>query len=186
MSKVTSILLAFVAILVLVGAVCFTSYVSAYNYGNEAEKELTATLNNNKNILAQYSNKVAEAAQVPEMYRDDLAKVVQAAMEGRYGNDGSKATWQWIQEQNPTVDVAVYAKLQVIIEAGRNEFRDAQTVLLDKKRAYETNLGYLWKGFWLRIAGYPSINLDDIKIVTNDRTEGAYEQGKEEPITLRK
>lgn len=167
-------------------AVVVGSYVSAYNYGNTAENEIKAIWENNQNILAQYTQKVQEAAQVPGMMKDDVKEVVTAALSGRYGADGSKAVFQWINEQNPTVDAQLYRKIQQIIEAGRDEFKMSQTRLIDAKRAYSTNLGFLWKGMWMRIAGYPKINLDDYKAISNDYATKAFATGKEDgPIKLR-
>lgn len=161
------------------------SYVSAYNTGNRLEQNIKATYENNRNILAQYGNKVAEAAQVPSMQRDDLTAVVTAALEGRYGDDGSRAVFQWIQEQNPQIDSTVYVQLQRMIEAGRNEFTAAQTKLTDQKRVYETALGSFWQGTWMSVAGYPKINLDEYKIVSTARADEAFETGTEEPLQLR-
>lgn len=171
--------------LVAVALVLVGSYVSAYNYGNEAEKSLTALLNDNKQILGQYSNKVVEIAQVPEMKKNDLVEVTEAAMQGRYGEDGSGAMFQWIQENYPgAVTDTLYQQLQQVMEAGRNEFQGAQTRLLDHKRTYETNLGYLWRGTWLSIAGYPKINLDEIKVLTSSYSDQSFDAGKTEAIQL--
>jgi len=161
------------------------SYVSNANYGNRAEKQIVAAWENNENILAQYSLKIAEMAQVPEMMRDDLKEVYRAALEGRYGEDGSKATFQWLQEQNPQLSPEVYTRLQQTMEAGRNEFRVAQTELIDLKRSYETNLGYVWKGFWLRVAGYPKIDLNKYKAITSEYAQEAFKTGVDKGITLR-
>jgi uncharacterized protein YneF (UPF0154 family) len=161
------------------------SYISAYNMGNRMEKNIIATDDNNRNILAQYGNRVSEAAQVPAMQRDDLTQVVTAALEGRYGEDGSQAVFQWIQEQNPQIDSTVYVQLQRIIESGRIEFANAQTQLVDQRRVYETALGTFWGGTWLSIAGYPSIDLDEYQIVSTSRADEAFETGVEEPIQLR-
>lgn len=168
--------------LALVGVV---SYVSNANYGNRAEKQITAAWENNENILAQYSLKIAEMAQVPDMQRDDLKEVYRAALEGRYGADGSKAVFQWLQEQNPQLNAEVYTRLQQTMEAGRNEFRVAQTELIDLKRGYETNLGYIWKGFWLRLAGYPKIDLSKYKAITSEYAQEAFETGVDKGIDLR-
>ncbi len=185
-SAVTALLITLGVVLAIGGAL-FLSYVSAYNTGNEMEKTLQATYENNKNVLAQYSQKVLEAAQVPEMARDDIVKVAREAMQGRYGADGSKAVTQVIVEQNPNVDPSLYRQIQQIIEGGRTEFQNSQTRLIDQKRVYETALGSFWKGMWMRIAGYPKINLADIKVVTTDRTEQTFKAGKEEaPLQLRK
>ena len=162
-----------------------SSFINAYNLGNRLEKQIAATWKDNQNVLAQYSNKVAEAAQIPAMQRDDLAKVVVAALDARYGEQGSQAMFQWIQEQNPQIDSTVYVQLQRIIEAGRQDFANAQTKLIDQKRVYETALGNFWTGFMLSIAGYPKVNLDEFNIVLNSRTIDSFQSGVEEPLKIR-
>lgn len=176
----------FAAVIALVALMSVVSYVSAANSGNESERRLTAMYENNQNILGQYTIKVQEMAQVPDMYRDDLKEVIAATFQGRYGEGGSKATWQWLKEQNPNLDPGLYNRLQQTMEAGRNQFTVSQTELLDMKRKYETDLGYVWRGFWLKQAGYPKINLDEIKVVKAGNTEAVFEAGVDEGIKLRK
>ena len=187
MSKSTMItILSVVAILLFVVVIPFSSYVSANNYGATIESSIKAAWKNNKNILAQYQQKVLEAAQVPEMYKNDYKEVIAADVTGRYGPSGSQATMQWLKERNVNFDTATYRQLQQIIEAGRNEFKTSQTKLLELKRQYETAQGYFWRGMWLRIAGFPKIDLDQFDIVTTDRTEEAFKNGKEAaPLKLR-
>jgi hypothetical protein len=185
-SAIVVVVVAILAMILAIGALAVVSYVSAANQGNEMEMGLKATFDNNRNLMAQYSQKVMEAAQVPAMARDDLLKLTKAAIEGRYGEKGSQAVFQMITEQNPTVDGALYRKIQQIVESGRNEFQNGQTRLIDQKRAYETQLGYVWKGFWMHLAGYPKVNLAEYKIVTTDRTESSFKAGREEaPLQLR-
>lgn len=161
------------------------SYISAYNTGNRLERIIVATDENNRNILAQYGNRIAEAAQIPAMQRDDMKEVIVAALEGRYGNDGAKAVFQAIQEQNPNIDSTVYVQLQRMIEAGRVEFAAAQTKLVDQKRIYETALGSFWQGTWMSVAGYPKIDLTEYQIVSTSRADEAFKTGVEEPMKLR-
>lgn len=180
--RITLAGLAVLGIVVFIGVV---SFVTSHNYGNRAEKELQAVYDNNKQILGQYTLKVQEAASVPAMYREDLSKVMNEALSARYGKDGSKAVFQWIKEQNIPFDSSMYTKIQQIVEAGRNEFQAAQTRLLDVKRVYETNLGYVWKGFWLNLAGYPKVDLSTFKAVTTESAEKAFKTGTDTPIKLR-
>lgn len=174
-------------VVMLIGAIAFfvAAYVSAANYGNEAENGLKATWSNNQNILGQYTLKVQEIASVPEMYKNDLKEVLAAEMSGRYGKEGSRANMQWIKEHAVNFDSSMYAKIQQVIEAGRNEFQNAQTRLIDQKQVYETNLGYVWKGFWLKLAGYPKIDLSIYKPVIAGDTAKAFETGVQAPIKLR-
>ena len=171
----------------VVAAVAFTlvaSYVTNANYGNRAERQIVATWEDNENILAQYSLKVMEVAQVPSMYKKDVIEIYGAALEGRYGENGSQAMFQFLKEQNPQIDASLYTNIQQIMEAGRNEFRVAQTRLIDQKRSYETNLGYVWKGFWLDMAGYPQLDLANYEAITSDYAVEAFETGVDKGITL--
>lgn len=178
--------IAVLAVLIGLGAIAFFSYVSANNYGVQMEAQLKAKYDDNRNILAQYGQKINEMVQVPEMLKNDLREVTQAAIEGRYGENGSQAVFQWIQEQNPQLDSAVYLQVQRAIEAGRDEFRNGQTQMLDIKRSYETSLGFFWKGMWLRLAGFPKTDLDKYQIISTDRANRAFETGKEDaPLKLR-
>ena len=178
------ILIGVIVVALLIGLALAGSYISAYNYGNRSEKSLSTKLEDNQQILGQYTIKVGEMAQVPKAMRNDLLKVIEATFTGRYGQDGSKATWQWIQEQNPNLDPALYNRLQQTMEAGRNEFTRAQTELLDQKRVYTTNLDSFWTGFWLRMAGYPKIKLEDIKVVKAANTEQVFADGVDPGVKL--
>lgn len=169
----------------MVALTVITAYISNANYANAAEKQIEATWQNNQNILGQYTLKVQEIASVPEMYKNDLKEVMSAELSSRYGAQGSKASMQWIKEHSVNFDSSMYNKIQQVIEAGRNEFQNAQTRLIDEKRAYETNLGYVWSGFWMRIAGYPKTDLNKYKPVVAADTAKAFETGVQAPIKLR-
>lgn len=178
--------LIFLGLVIAVVALVGLSYVSAYNAGNQLEVKLKAEYENNENILAQYSQKVMEASQVPAMMRDDIVKITREAIQGRYGPDGAKATFQMVTEHNPQITPEVYIKLQQIIEAGRDEFKNGQTRMIDTKRGYETALGSFWQGMFMRMAGYPKTDLSKFKVITNDTASEAFRTGKEtRPIQLR-
>lgn len=177
-------------VLAVVGAIVLLlggSYVSNFNYGNRAEKTIKAEFTNLENVRSAYGLKVAEVAQVPTMYKDDVKEVVTAALEGRYGAEGSKAVFQFLHEQNPSLDVSVYRAVQQVVEAGRNEFKTSQTAFVDNLRAYETNRGYLWKGFWLRVAGYPTAEFvaANYGIISDAATQEVFSKKVDSTIKLR-
>ncbi|MBI5004206.1 hypothetical protein HZC00_03875 [Candidatus Kaiserbacteria bacterium] len=162
------------------------SYIGYGNYGNEAEQGIKAEYTNMENILAQGGIKVREVAQVPGMYADDLERVAKAAISARYGSEGSKAAMQWIKEGYPgKMDPSLYKQIQQVIESYRDKFQNEQTKFIDTKRAYETNLGYFWTGFWLRTAGYPKIDLAKYVIISSDDAQEAFKTGKDKAIKLR-
>lgn len=173
---------------ITVGAVLLVavpSYISAANYGNRTENALKAKMEDNENIYANGTQKVMEIAQVPSMYKNDLKEIVTAAIQGRYGENGSQATFQWLKEQNPGLDSAMYVKIQQVIESFRDEFKNAQTQMLDQRRSYENALGYVWQGFWLNMAGYPKIDLSKYTIVTTDKARQTFETKRDSGIQLR-
>ena len=76
--------------------------------------------------------------------------------------------------------------VEAVVVDARDEFANEQRVLLDQKRAYETQLGLVWSGFWLKLAGYPKIDLNGIKVVTSTHSNKAFETGVDDGIQLRK
>lgn len=173
-------------ILGLIALIVVPSYISAYNYGNRAQNQIVAIYQNNENILAQYGQKVAEAIGVTEIQTKQIEGLLTGSLQARYGDDGAQANMLAIQESFPNLDMGTYTQIQRIIEAGRNDFQNAQTLLVDAKRAYTTALGTFWQGTWMSMAGYPSINVgyplgtqDDYPVITTARADKAFETGKE-------
>lgn len=178
---VSLIIVAFVFVCDIIG---IASYVSWSNYGNRTEQALDASYQNNQNILAQYTTKISEMAQVPTIYRNDLEKIISDTFHGRYGDNGSQAMVQFIKEQNLNLDPSMYKNIQTQMIAGRDEFQNAQTSLIDEVRSYKTNLGNVWSGFWLHAVGYPKVNLDLYKPVINDHTVKAFATKRDEGVKL--
>ena len=180
----------FLGVVALIAAVVVGSYVTNANYGNRAERTLEATRADNMNIRSTHSLKIMELAQIPQMYKNDVIEIYTAAISTRYGEDGSQAMFQFLKEQNPNIDASIYKAVQQEITAGRNEFKVAQSRLLDQKRVYVTNLGYVWKGFWLEQAGYPMLNVgfqggaDDFEIVLSGDTNEIFESGVDKPLVI--
>ena len=173
-----------IAIILCLAVPAIFGYVSAYNLGNRTENQLTAMLENNENIYANGTQKVIEIAQVPSMYAEQVSKVTREAIQGRYGQDGSKAVFQFLQEQNPQLDPSIFAKIQVVIEEFRNKFELAQRDMIDVKRMYNTQLGSLWTGFWLGVAGYPKVDMKKFEIVTTERARRTFDTKRDQGINL--
>lgn len=180
----TGIVAAAVIGVLAIGAI--GSYISYANYGNRTEVAIKAKYQDNENVYANGTQKVIEIAQVPSMYVADLKVIVTAAIQGRYGENGSQATFQWLKEQNPGLDPSMYVKIQQVIESFRNEFKNAQTALLDQCRSYETARGNVWSGLWLNITGYPKQDIEKMcTIVTTEKARQTFETKRDTGIQLR-
>jgi len=163
-----------------------TTYFSFANKGIAIENTLDAKYEDNKNVMAGFSTKVKEIAQVAKMSADAQGKLIELANKSRYGEEGSRAAFQFFQEQNPNVDTTLFRNLQQVIESERTRFSVAQTEMLDIKRSYKTMLDQPYSGFWLKLAGLPKTNLDKYTIVINDYTNSAFETKRAEAIDLTK
>lgn len=148
------------------------------------EQTVIAQYDQNRNNYDNYFKKLKEVAQVPDMYVASFKKVYDGIMQGRYGADGSKAAFQWIQENNPSFDSSMYRQIQEVIEAGRNSFEANQKSLLDKKRVYQTYLGQMPDGFFAKMLGFPRIDLNKYNIVTSAATETVFDTKQSDPIKL--
>lgn len=177
--------IALIAVLGVAAAGGFASYVSAKNFGNRSEVQLDAKLADNENVLASGYQQLRGVSQVTSMYSDDTARVFKEAIQGRYGEDGSKAVFQMIKEQNPTIDASLYAKVQQVVVATQKEFQTSQTQMLQQKATYQEALGSFWQGMWLSAAGYPKVDLAKYKMVSTGSASEAFKTGKQNDLNLR-
>lgn len=174
----------FLVMVVIVGAVAIMSAIGIYNNCINQEAGLEAQYKQNQNNYDNFYKKVVETVGVTDKYATDFKKIYDGVMEGRYGEDGSKAMFQMITEQNPQMDQSLYKQVQQIIESGRESFSADQKSLLDKKRVYESYIQQIPGGLIAKAMGFPKKDISKFDIVTSDRTEKAFETKKDEPINV--
>lgn len=189
---------ALVALFALVGG---CSVVSWNNDGVAQEEGVVAAYQDNQNVYDAFWKKVQETAQVPDRYKDDFKDVLVGAVEGRYGENGSQAMFQFIQEQNPALDPGLYKQVQQTIEAGRNDFARAQSSLLDRQRRFRTHLRTFPGSLFASALGFPHeihgelapprdqdgdglLTALDYGIVTSTRTKAAFARGEDEVVDV--
>ena len=156
--------------------------VSVYNTCIGMEAGIEAQYKQNQNNYDNFFKSVVETAQVTDKYAADLKKVFDGAMTGRYGSGGSKATWAWLQENNPKLDASLYTKIQQIIESGRANFETNQKLLIDKKQVYQVHISEFPGNLYARVLGFPKLNLSKYDIVTSNETTEAFETKKSAPL----
>lgn len=183
MSAGKILLMVGLAFLVLGGVACSVG-VGTYNGLITQEEGVKAQYKQNQNNYDNMWKKFREASQVSTQYTNDLKKVYDSAIQSRYGKQGSGAMMQWLKEHNPNFDAGMYKNLQQLVESGRNSFEANQKMLIDKRRAYETDLRVFPNSVLASVMGFPKIDLDKYDIVTSGATDKAFETGKADEVKL--
>jgi hypothetical protein len=159
--KVVFIAIAAVSALVVILGLSALAYVVGIYNGNAAiEKKILAVDEQNRNNLSNFTLRVQEMAQVPDMQVAGLKEIVSATMTGRYGDDGSRALLQFITEQNPALDQSIYVKIASSMESGRLDFEREQKQKIDVCREYATLNSTLFRGTVSKFLGFPKIDVD--------------------------
>ncbi len=170
------------------GAVVLFWVVGMFGFRGDAvkiEERADGQIQRNKASHATMVSEVAEVAQVPGMYTEDLSKVVAAEMEGRYGKEGSQAMFQFFKERNLPFDSTLYANVQRVIEKNRERFLADQTMMVDIAREYKTLLRSNRALMYNWALGFPKVDLSKYDVIATARTDKAFETHRDEPTKLR-
>lgn len=172
-----------------------------YNDANAFENTTRAQWQSNQNSYDAFWKSVREVAQVPDKYKDDFKSVLVAETQAKYGPEGSKAAFQWLQDRQINFDASQYRKIQDVIESGRGDFKRSQDELLDKQRKVrDVTLSY-WGSMMARHYGFPraisgklappsdadgdgKLTVLDYPIVTSGRTQKAFDEGKDDEVKV--
>jgi hypothetical protein len=126
---------------------------STYNGLVGQENGVTATWRDSQVQYDTFWKKVKEVAQVPEAYKDALKEIMLDTTKARY--EGKDPAFLMITEANPNLDPSMYVQVQRVIEAGRNDFAQTQRTLVDRQRAFGTNLQTFPNNIVAGVLGFP-------------------------------
>lgn len=189
-----------VAFVLLMGGTCASS-ISWHNGAVKLENTTKAQWTDNQNTYDSFWKKVSEVAQVPSQYKDDFKDLLATANTAKYGKDGSQAQMQWFKDRQINLDAGMYRQLMQVIEAGRDDFKRAQTMLSDKQRRYRDKLE-MWPGStWASWHEFPRVvkgdaappkdsdgdgvlTVLDYPIVTSAKTKQAFATGEDEALDV--
>lgn len=169
MNKIILLVTAF--ILIVVGAL----YFSKSNKEIELRAHVEAQQEVNKAFFDKMWKIVKEQAGVASRYKEDFKDVYKAIMTERYDNARGGALFSWIQEHNPNFDSRLYLKIQQSVEAQRDAFFIEQEKLISIAKTHEVYISTFPNTLFL-FRREPI----DIVTITSERTEQAFETGKEE------
>lgn len=156
---------------------------SSYNGFIRLENQILAVDKDMQNVHASIFNQIKSQGLSVEKYGNLVIESINAAIGGRYGEGGSKAAFQWIKENNPTIDPNVFNKLNVAIEAGYTKFEATQRTKIDVIRVYRNKLETFPSNIVAGVFGFPKKNLDELeRIITTKETKKTFETKEMETI----
>lgn len=178
--------------LILVSCLIFGSMViSKRNAFVRIENNIHMAYEESKNVHSNYVLRIQEMAQVPKMAAKQLSEVIKASNEGRYGNDGSKAVFQFLKEQNPNIPDSLYTNIQKEVTGGRLDFESKITRVNDNKGVAYNMLDDTVGGFILKdILGMPRKNIgyeggpDDYKVIMSEQSVETFQKGVDKPVNM--
>lgn len=174
-------------IIVVLVAICgIGTVISYHNTAVRMETNIGKFDRESQNVLSNYTMKLKEKAQIPDMYKKDLGEIVDKTFKGRYGDGGSKAMFQFIKETMPNFDSSLYKDLMITMEAGRNDFRLSQSRKLDICQKYESMTLQFPASFIFGITGKGYHNVEQkCQIVVDSSTTDKFKSGVDQEIKLR-
>ena len=173
-----SALMVLLVLVVLVGAIVVWG-ISIYNGLIRFENQIEAVDQDMQNVHASIFQQMKQQGVAVEEYGQMVIEAIDTAISGRYGDGGSKAAFQWLQEQNPTISPEIMGKLQASIEAGYNKFEATQRTKLDVVREYKNATQVFPESRVARLFGFPRKSWDELgRIVTSSQTKQDFGSGE--------
>jgi len=156
-------------------------YIGTVNSYSKLEVKAKAVQTDNKNVLDNTRKKIREAAAVSDKEVEALVQVIQGYAGSRGKNPdgkGAAISLASVTEAVPSItEVKTLTNLQNIVTAGRADWQNAQTRLIEVKRQADVKLVTFPSGFILGIAGKEEL---DIQIITSTETEQDFATGKDD------
>lgn len=185
-SAATAILIVFALLfgtmLLVAGAVTVWA-IGVQNRFVSLENQISAEYDKGKAILSQGGQAVADMSKLTGVAAKQIKDVTVSAIQGRYGDGGSKAVFQVLQEQNGAVDPQLYRNVQAKIAGTREEFQNNQNLVTDRKRAAYTMLDTIPTKYVLGFFGQPDKNIgyrgqkDDYPVILSVQSKSTFETG---------
>jgi hypothetical protein len=171
---------------VILGLVCMITNISLENKNVRQQEAIKAQQKSNEANFDKMFKTIAQVAEVAEHKmiesKEAFKEIYPALIEGRYSSDSDGSLMKWIQESNPTFDIAsaanLYDELVVVIESNRKEFFIEQQKLIDLKRENDVLLN-TFPGTW-----FLDSDPIEITIIESSYTKEVFATGEENDIKI--
>lgn len=163
-------------VILIIGGSIFGKVNTLRNEGIARESQLVAQYKDNQQILSTYILQFNETLGIADRQSEKLNNILLDAVKGRYDNDTSLQPgtggqmFSAITEAYPdlTATSEIYSKVVDQVTSGRNEYKNAQSKLLDLIREYNTwrETGFV-ESTINDMLGFPG---DNLRVTDNGQT----------------
>jgi hypothetical protein len=167
------------------------SVVGVKDTFSRVQNGISTSYEDYKTVHTAHVLKIQGMAQVPKMAAGHIKEIITAALEGRYGDKGSQAVFQAIQEQNPNVPPDLYQNLSKEMSGGQEDIKAAARKVNDQKNIAYNQLDATYSGFVLKsLYDYPTKNIgyeggkDDYKVAVSELTNEAVKTGIDKGVNI--
>lgn len=165
-------------------AIIIISFIgSIFSFRSQAidlEERINAQYVSNQSNYDNMWKSFKEITQVTTLQAEQYKDVYMGLITARY--EDTNLLFKMIQEDNPNMDNKIYTKLTEEISSGRKTFDNSQKQLTDIIREYNS---YIRKHFISNmIFNFREVDAKEF-IVTSDKTNNAFETGKDDIIELK-
>lgn len=167
-------LVAITVVLVIVFGLVILGY---YNREAELRNQFNAQQKTNEAVYDQVWKVISQQAQVADGYKEAFRSVWAEIVKGNAG--GQAALQVFINRHNPQFDSKLHLKLMNTIEGQRKEFTNNQKKLIDIKREHDNLRTKMPSSLF--VGSKPELEL---KLVTSDRTDEAFQSGKDNNVDV--
>jgi len=165
-----------VAIVLIIAIAIGIMYMSYNNKEVRLKNQFNAVQVDNQNQFDNMWKKISQVTQVTKSERDSVERIIK----GYASEHSTKGAFiNAVREMLPNIDSKTWLNLQNIVVSSRDRFTGNQTKLLDIKREHD-NLLQTMPSSWF-VGGREQLKA---VIVTSDKTEDAFNTGKDNDVKL--
>lgn len=142
----------------------------------QARNACQAQIGNIENVLDNMWKNFQEIGGIADRERETAMKLFREYAEART-SDGQGQMMAWVTEQNPSVSPKIYEDLQARLTAGRQEYRQSQTYMLELVRAHSNIIADPFSSFFIK-----NTTPFQFTVISSEGTKTAVKTGKDERV----
>lgn len=159
----------------VISVLCVLNMYFSYNRAEvRARNACQAQLGNIENVLDNMWKNFQEIGGIADRERETATTMFREYAEARTA-EGQGRMMAWITEQIPNASPAIYQDLQARLTAGRGEYRESQTYMLELVRAHTNVVQDPFSSMFIRNSEPFAFN-----VISSASTEEAVKTGRDE------